>query len=252
MSAAPVRSPRLVTRCWGSASGSSCWCSAAVFLVFSWQAQARFTASWPKPRAEPAALQRIRGSAPARATEPGGDAGRKPDAEGRRRHLLRPSGTPADRSDQLAGTLHGELAKMQRAMGVAALSVTDTEGRIVATAGPLAADWAPGSVVPPRTWLNARSGRGRDCPGPAGAPGHHRAAAPRRRRDWRIRAGGAARRRLRTGPGRRPRTPMSWCCAGARRLRARRHRVCAWRSRGCLRAIPAPSTSTATTTWSGG
>lgn len=154
MTAAPVRSPRLVTRVLGFSFGVIVLVLAAVFLVFSWQAQARFTRivaeslelSQQRFSEFEARRQRERLNQAAMLVENPTLKAAVDTYQAERR-----TGGPID---QLAGTLHGELAKMQRAMGVAALSVTDTEGRIVATAGPLAADWAPGSVVPPRTWLN--------------------------------------------------------------------------------------------------
>ena len=49
----------------------------------------------------------------------------------------------------------GELAKVQRTLGVPALSVSDARGSLIATVGPRAADWTRGRIVPPRSWTNA-------------------------------------------------------------------------------------------------
>ncbi len=57
--------------------------------------------------------------------------------------------------EQLEATVASELAKVQRALGVAALSVTDARGRIIAAVGPLAADWPRGATIAPRAWTGA-------------------------------------------------------------------------------------------------
>ncbi|MEZ5318772.1 MAG: HD domain-containing protein [Vicinamibacterales bacterium] len=58
------------------------------------------------------------------------------------------AGGPAD---QLRRTIAVELDKLQARLGVPALSVTDIDGRILASAGPNAGDWPVGSPVGIRT-----------------------------------------------------------------------------------------------------
>ena len=56
---------------------------------------------------------------------------------------------------QLEATVASELEKVQRALEVPALSVTDARGRIIAAVGPLAADWQRGTTIAPRAWSGA-------------------------------------------------------------------------------------------------
>ena len=149
------RAPRLVVKVLGFSFGVIVLVLAAVLLVLSWQARARLT------QAVTANLELSQK--------------RFSDAEARRqRDRLMQAAILAESPtlkaavdtyysesrgggpvDQLTETVRGELARVQRIMGIPALSVTDARGRIVAAAGPLAADWTAGAVVEPRAWTTA-------------------------------------------------------------------------------------------------
>ena len=148
----PSRAPRLVAKVLGFSFGVIVLVLAAVFVVLSWQARARLTTA---VTANLELSQRRFGDAESRrqrdrlaqaamlAENPTLKAAVDTfQAEGR-------AGGPLD---QLTGTVHGELAKVQRVTGVPALSVTDGRGRVISTVGPLASDWPAGVMVPPRAW----------------------------------------------------------------------------------------------------
>ncbi len=152
---APSRAPRLVARVLGFSFGVIALVLAAVFLVLSWQARARLTAAVTEnlersqQRFGDAELRRKRdrlAQAAMLAESPTLKA-----AVDTYQSESRANGPV----DQLAQTVRGELAKVQRVTGVPALSVTDGRGRIMATVGPLAEDWTTGQVVAPRAWPTA-------------------------------------------------------------------------------------------------
>ncbi len=150
----PSRSPLLVFRVLGFSFAVIVGVLAAVFLVFAWEARTRFTAvvtanlETSKQRFGEVETRRQR----ARLVQ----AAMLVESPTLKAAIdtyqsERDSGAPIE---QLVGTVQGELAKMQRAMGgVPVLAVTDADGRIVAAEGPLAGEWARGTVVPPRAWL---------------------------------------------------------------------------------------------------
>ncbi len=152
---APSRAPRLVARVLGFSFGVIALVLAAVFLVLSFQARARLTAAvtenleLSQQRFGDAEQRRKRdrlAQAAMLAESPTLKAAVDTyQSESR-------AGGPVD---QLAETVRGELAKVQRVTGVPALSVTDGRGRIVVTVGPLAGDWTAGQVVAPRAWPTA-------------------------------------------------------------------------------------------------
>ena len=149
----PSRAPRLVTRVLAFSFVAIAGVLATVFLVFTWQARSRFTAlvtssletSQQRVGEVEARRQRERLVQVAMLVE-------NPTLKATidTYQSERDDGAPAA---QLVGTLRGELAKMQRAMGVPVLAVTDASGRIVAAVGPLADEWTAGTVVAPRLWL---------------------------------------------------------------------------------------------------
>lgn len=149
------RSPRLVARVLSFSFAVIVGVLAAVFVVFAWQANSRFT---DVVTASLEAGQQRFGEAEAR---------RQRERRVQVAMLVenptlkatidtyqseQDAGAPVE---QLTATVHGELAKMQRALGVPVLAVTDAAGRIVAAVGPLASEWTPGTLVPPRPWLRA-------------------------------------------------------------------------------------------------
>ena len=146
------RAPRLVAKALGFSFGVIVLVLAAVFVVLSWQARARLTTAvtanleLSQQRFGDAESRRQRdrlAQAAMLAENPTLKAAVDTfQAEGR-------AGGPLD---QLTGTVHGELAKVQRVTGVPALSVTDGRGRVISTVGPLASDWPAGVMVPPRAW----------------------------------------------------------------------------------------------------
>ena len=149
------RAPRLVAKVLGFSFGVIALVLAAVFLVLSWQARVRLTVAVTDN------LERSQQ--------------RFGDVEHRRKRdrlaqaaILAESPTlkaavdtyQTERHegmavDQLTETVRGELAKVQRVIGVPALSVTDGRGHIISTVGPLAQEWPSGLVVTPRAWRNA-------------------------------------------------------------------------------------------------
>lgn len=147
------RSPRLVTRVLGFSFAVIVGVLAAVFLVFAWQANSRFTevvteslkTSQERFGEVDARRRRERRVQVAMLVE---NPTLKATIDTYRSEF--DAGAPVE---QLAATVHGELAKMQRTMGVPLLAVTDVAGRIVAAVGPLAGAWTPGTLVPPRAWL---------------------------------------------------------------------------------------------------
>lgn len=149
------RPPRLVVRILGFSFAVIALVLATAFLVLSWQARARLTQGVVTSLAS--SQQRFSDS----------EARRKQDRLAQAAVVAeqptlkaaidtyqseRRAGEPLD---QLEATVRGELAKVQRALGVPALSVTDARGRLIAAVGPLADDWPRGRIVKPRTWDDA-------------------------------------------------------------------------------------------------
>ena len=141
------RSPRLVFKVLGFAFAVIACVIVAVFVLFSWQTNARLTRT-VVDNMESSQL-RFAGM----------------EARLRREHMLqartlaenptlkaavdtyyseRGSGFPID---QYLSTIETELGKLQQIMGVPALSVIDARGVILASAGPSKDDWRPGDRV---------------------------------------------------------------------------------------------------------
>ncbi len=148
---APPRSaPRLVVKVVAFSFAVTACVLAAVFVVLTWQAQAWLTravtgglalshqrfASLRARRQQEHLLQAM-----ALAENPTLKAALDTY------NTERSAGTPAE---QLKPTIARELDKLQHLLGVKALSVLDRRGEILASAGPLASDWASGARVESR------------------------------------------------------------------------------------------------------
>jgi putative nucleotidyltransferase with HDIG domain len=146
MSPTVTRSPRLLVKVLCFAFGVIACVIVAVFVLFSWQTNARLTRSVVENME--ASQLRFAGI----------------DARLRREHTLQAMALVenptlkaavdtyyAERGDghdsQLLSTIQTELAKLQQIMAVPALSVTDVRGIVLASAGPRKADWPAGARV---------------------------------------------------------------------------------------------------------
>jgi len=147
MTVATSRSPRLLVKVLGFAFAVITCVILAVFVLFSWQANARVT----RTVVENLETSQLR------------FAGM--EARLRREHTLQAMALAENPTlkaavdtyyteranggapDQLASTIETELAKLQQIMAVPALSVTDVRGVILASAGPHKDDWPAGARV---------------------------------------------------------------------------------------------------------
>jgi hypothetical protein len=144
---AASRSPRLLVKVLCFAFAVIGCVIVAVFLLFSWQTNARLTRSVVENMEE--SQQRFAGI----------------DARLRREHTLQAMALAenptlkaavdtyySERGNehelgQLRSTIETELAKLQQIMAVPALSVTDVRGVVLASAGPNKGDWPAGARV---------------------------------------------------------------------------------------------------------
>jgi putative nucleotidyltransferase with HDIG domain len=144
---ATKRSPRLLVKVLSFAFAVIACVIVAVFLLFSWQTNARLTRTIVENME--ASQRRFAGI----------------DARLRREHTLQaialaenPTLKAAvdthysergneEELGQLRSTIETELAKLQQIMVVPALSITDARGVVLASVGPHRQDWAPGSRV---------------------------------------------------------------------------------------------------------
>jgi putative nucleotidyltransferase with HDIG domain len=144
------RPPRLLTKVLGFAFAVIACVSVVVFVLVSWQTDARLTravvenletsqrrfASMEARRRREQTLQAI-----ALAENPTLKAAIDTYYWERDDELV---------LDQLRSTVRTELAKLQQHLAIPALSVTDARGVILASAGPRASDWHEGSHARPR------------------------------------------------------------------------------------------------------
>jgi putative nucleotidyltransferase with HDIG domain len=144
------RAPRLVVKILGFSFAVIVGVLATVFLAVSWQTRERLT------RAVVANMEssqrRFADLAVRRQREQRLQAialAENPTLKAAVDTYHAEDGDPAVRQ-QLANTIGDELTKLQRLLGVAALSVTDIRGVILASVGPQAASWVPGDRVPAR------------------------------------------------------------------------------------------------------
>jgi putative nucleotidyltransferase with HDIG domain len=149
MSAAAThpRSPRLLVKVLGFAFGIITCVIGAVFVVFSWQTNARLTqavvenmeASQLRFAGLNARLRRER-------TLQAMTLAENPTLKAAVDTYYAERGSGLD-PGQLLSTIQIELAKLQQIMAVPALSVTDVRGVILASAGPRKDDWPSGARV---------------------------------------------------------------------------------------------------------
>jgi putative nucleotidyltransferase with HDIG domain len=148
--AARPRAPRLLVKVLGFSFGVTAAVLAAVFLVLSWQTRERLTRAIvgnqeaSQRRFAELAAQRQREQrlvASALAENPTLKAAIDTYHAESAHH-----GT----SPELVNTIKGELGKLQRTLSAPAMSVTDVDGRVLATVGPFAADWRTGTRLPER------------------------------------------------------------------------------------------------------
>jgi putative nucleotidyltransferase with HDIG domain len=144
------RAPRLLVKVLGFSFGVTAAVLAAVFLVLSWQTRARLTRAIvsnqeaSQRRFAELASQRQREQrllASTLAENPTLKAAIDTYHAESAHH-----GTSLD----LVNTIGHELGKLQRTLRAPAMSVTDVDGRVLASVGPSAADWRAGSRLPVR------------------------------------------------------------------------------------------------------
>ena len=142
----PSRSPRLVFKVLGFAFAVIACVIVAVFVLFSWQTNARLTRTvvdnMESSQLRFAGLEaRLRRERTLQAMTLAENPTLKAAVD--TYYSERDSG----HVDQLLSTIEMELAKLQQIMAVPALSVIDVRGVILATAGPRKDDWPSGDRV---------------------------------------------------------------------------------------------------------
>jgi putative nucleotidyltransferase with HDIG domain len=145
--AAPSRSPRLVVKVLGFAFAVITCVIGAVFVLISWQTNARLTSAvvgnMETSQERFASMEaRIRRERTLQAMALVENPTLKAAVD--TYYAERASGLDLD---QLRLTIEKELAKLQQTLAVPALSVTDVRGAILASAGPSKHDWPAGDRV---------------------------------------------------------------------------------------------------------